>query len=438
MKKTIFLFHLIVCVPFIGMAQIQTYSLEQAMETGIQNRFDIRSREYNMHLSENQIQKSKKAWIPKIEAEGNIQYNTQLSPTYVPKGFAGFDEAGLLSLGAKNQSTFGLALTQPIFKPGINTDIEISKTQQQLSQEQLRAYKIEIKNNISTAYLNVLLKELQYKIAKNEENRLEKYARLAEGAYHNGTVIKNNYLRSKLDYKNAQVKTQTVQQDYELSLDYLKYEMNLSAKTEIILTDSIDQTALESPLSQQDILNKNRTEIKQLILQQNENTLRLKKVKQGALPTISLSGYYGQWYQNQNFRYGESKWWAPQSYISLNISIPVTANFINKNKLQENKIRQKQLVVDMEQKKTDINFEIQKATTDIQNSRQNMQSAKDNYQLSQTIYQNQQQQFEIGVFLFSDLLDTEKSLHEAEQMYIRSVYDYMVSLLEYQKAAGTL
>src|SRR5699024_880805 len=97
------------------------------------------------------------------------------SPTYVPKGFAGFDEAGLLSLGAKNQSTFGLALTQPIFKPGINTDIEISKTQQQLSQEQLRAYKIEIKNNISTAYLNVLLKELQYKIAKNEENRLEKY-----------------------------------------------------------------------------------------------------------------------------------------------------------------------------------------------------------------------------------------------------------------------
>lgn len=94
MKKIIFLFHLILCVPFIGMAQTQTYSLEQAMEAGIQNRFDIQSREYNVYLAENQIQKSKKAWIPNVEAEGNIQYNTQLSPTYVPKGFAGFDEAG--------------------------------------------------------------------------------------------------------------------------------------------------------------------------------------------------------------------------------------------------------------------------------------------------------------------------------------------------------
>src|SRR5699024_7181257 len=100
-------------------------------------------------------------WIPKIEAEGKIQYNTQLSPTYVPEGFAGFDEAGLLNLGAKNQSTFGLSLTQPIFKPGINTDIKIAKTQQQMSQEQLQGFKTEVKYNIAKAYLNVLLKELQ-------------------------------------------------------------------------------------------------------------------------------------------------------------------------------------------------------------------------------------------------------------------------------------
>lgn len=437
MKKIIFLFHLLVGVSLIGMAQTQTYSLEQAMEAGIQNRFDIQSREYNVNLAENQTQKSKKAWIPKIEGEGNIQYNTQLSPTYVPEGFAGFDEAGLLSLGAKNQSTFGLALTQPIFKPGIQTDIEIAKTQQQLSREQVRGYKTDVKNKIATAYLNVLLKELQYKIAKNEESRLEKYATLTEGAYQNGTVIKNNYLRIKLDYQNAQVKTQTVHQDYQLALDHLKYEMNLSAKTQMILTDSIDQMTLD-PLPQQNNLAENRTEIKQLLLEQNENALRLKKVKQYALPTVSLSGYYGQWYQNQNFRYGESKWWAPQSYIGLNISIPITANFTNKNKLLETKIRQEQLIMDMEQKKADINFEIQKATSDIQNSRRNMQTTIDNYQLSQTIYQNQQQQFEMGAFLFRDLLDTEKSLHEAEQMYLRSVYDYMMSLLEYQKAVGIL
>lgn len=343
-----------------------------------------------------------------------------------------------MSLGAKNQSTFGLALSQPIYKPNIKTDIKIAKAQQQLSEEQLRGYKIEIKNSISTAYLNVLLKGLQYDLAKNEEARLQKYAELTEGAYQNGTVIKNNYLRAKLDYQNTQAKAETVHQDYDLAMEHLKYQMNIPVETEIELTDSIGQMNMEYSLNPQSDLAENRTEIKQLILEQKENDLQLKKIKKNVLPTVSFIGYYGQWFQSKDFRYGESKWWAPQSYVGLKVSIPISAHIINKNNISGQEMLQKQLNLDLEQKKTDVNYEIQKSVTDLQNNRRNMQTAKENYQLSQTIYQNQQQQFEIGAFLFRDLLDTEKSLHEAEQLYIRSVYDYMMSLLEYQKAAGIL
>ena len=135
----------------MGLAQTQTYGLEQAMEAGIPNRFDFRSREYDLKLAKNRVQKNRNAWVPNIEAEGSVQYNTHISPTYVPKGFAGFDEAGLLSLGAKNQTIMGLSISQPIYKPGINTDIKIAKVHQQFSQEQLRAYKLEIKNSIAKA-----------------------------------------------------------------------------------------------------------------------------------------------------------------------------------------------------------------------------------------------------------------------------------------------
>lgn len=436
MKKAII--YLLAVLPIMGWAQTQNYSLEQAMEAGVQNRFDLRSQEYDLKLTKNQIKKRKKAWIPNIEAEGNIQYNTHISPTYVPKGFAGFDEAGLLSLGAKNQSIFGLSISQPIYKPGINTDIKIAKVHQQLSEEQLRAYKIEIKNNISKAYLNVLLKKLQWEIAKNEKARFEKYATLAEGAYHNGAIIKNIFLRAKLDYQNAKALSETSHQNYELAIDYLKYQMNLPPETKIILTDNIDQLTLEPELLSQEHAVENRTEIKQLFLKEEENKLQSQRIKQNILPTVSLSGFYGQWYQSHNFKYSKNEWWAPQSFIGLKVSIPISGLITNSNNRIENQIQHEQIIMDLEQLKADVTFELQKSLTELQNNQRNMQTSKDNYQLSQIVYQNQQQQFEIGAFRFSDLLDTEKTLHEAEQIYIRSVYDYMMAVLEYRKAIEDL
>jgi outer membrane protein TolC len=44
----------------------------------------------------------------------------------------------------------------------------------------------------------------------------------------------------------------------------------------------------------------------------------------------------------------------------------------------------------------------------------------------------------LGVFRYSDLLDTEKSLSNAEQNYIKAVYDYLIAQLQYEKAVGAL
>jgi len=50
------------------------------------------------------------------------------------------------------------------------------------------------------------------------------------------------------------------------------------------------------------------------------------------------------------------------------------------------------------------------------------------------IYQNQKQQYDLGSLLYSDLLDTDRSLNHTEQNYVKSVYDYLVAIINYQKA----
>lgn len=421
------------------MSQQRSLSLQQAMQLGLKNRFDLKAEQYNIDLSENQASLDKKAWIPDVHAEGSVQYNTNLQPTYVPAGFAGFTEPEMLSFGAKQQSVFGLALEQPIFKPGINTNVKIAKAQLSLQQEKLRGLEIAVKSAIATAYLNVLLKKLQSRIAWDEEQRYAEYQILAKGRYDHGTLIKNDYLRTKLDYENAKVKTTTLEQDYQLALDNLSHQINLPGRDSIILSDSIENISFGNlAASNQNNAVDKRTEVRQLLLQQQENDLQLKRMHQNALPTISAFGYYAQVFQSQNFNYNESEWWAPHSYFGLKFSVPISANFGNKNNIRRYQLQQQQLLMQLNQEKTDISYQIQKATTDMQNTQQNMQSAKDNYKLSQQIYHNQEQQFAIGVFKYSDLLDTEKSLSQAEQNYIRSVYDFMLASLQYQKATGNL
>ena len=185
-------------------------------------------------------------------------------------------------------------------------------------------------------------------------------------------------------------------------------------------------------------LTESRTEIKQLKIKQSGNKLSLEKMRRNALPTLSFVANYSEQFLYDDFSYFKNEWWKPFSYVGLQLSIPITSNLKNKNNIREERLKIDQTNLELKQTQSDIHFEIQKALTDLANAQQNVQSTKSNYNLSQTIYKNKQQQFALGAFQFSDLLDTEKSLHTAEQNYVQAVYDYLVAKISYEEAIGAL
>ena len=174
----------LISFPLAGFAQQGKQlrlSLQQALDTGLQNRYDIRAAGYNIALAENALGKSKKIWIPDVNASGNIRYNTQLQATYIPKGFIGLTEPDLLAFGAKNETVFGLDLTETIYKPGLHTDIKIAENELALQREKDKAAAIGVKDQSAASYFNVLLKTLQYRIDGEDESSYGQYFELSEG-----------------------------------------------------------------------------------------------------------------------------------------------------------------------------------------------------------------------------------------------------------------
>lgn len=412
-------------------------SLQQAIDTGLANRFDIQANQYNIHLAKNDLAKSKNAWIPEVEMEGNVQYNTQLQATLIPGGFAGSDKPQLLALGAKDATVFGLTLHQPVYKPGLGSDVKLAENELALKKEINRQNEISVKMQIATAYFNVLLKQLQDQIAVGEAARYDSYFQLVEGKYKQGALIENDYLSAKLNREDAKVQAQMAQQEYNLSIDKLKNVINVSNAEDLILTDSLSGinkgvSATTTGFNR----SQNRTEVRQLAIEQSANKLLLTKMRRNALPAISFVANYSEQFLYNDFNYFNSKWWKPFSYVGLEISVPITSNIRNQNNIREVQLKMAQNELDLKQTESDIHFEIQKALTDLENARSNMQSTKNNYELSQTIYKNQQLQLAVGAFQYTDLLDTEKSMHAAEQHYIQAAYDYLVAKINYQKAIG--
>jgi len=437
MKNLIIILSLI-AAPVIATAQTEdqlSISQQDAINIGLKNRYDVQANKYNVELAKNTLAKNKKEWIPDISASGNIRYNTQLQATLIPAGFGGLTEPELLALGAKDVTIAGLSLNQPIYRPGINTDIKIAANNINLQKEKNVADEIEIKTKISEAYLNVLLKDLQYKIVLADENRYKEYFTMAEAKYKLGALIQNDYLRAKLDYENAHLQTAVAEQNKDIAVTELKYQLNVPQETVVALTDTLG-TETEVALTSGNAAN--RTEIKQLKLVQAGNALQLQKVKLNALPTVSFAANYSQQFLSDRFNYGDGKWWASFSYAALTVNIPLTSNFKNHNSIKEYKLRMQQADLNLLQKTTDINNEINKAATELDNASRNVTTTKNNYELSNTIYENQKQQYSIGDFQYITLLDTERSLSTAEQNYIRAVYNYLLAKLNYQKALGTL
>src|ERR1700712_2112828 len=103
MKKLFFL--VLSVLPFASYAQPSAdnlkITLQQAIDLGLTNRFDIQANKYNLAIADSRVNKSKKEWVPDITGSGNVRYSPQIQATYIPAGFLG-SSAGLVALGAKS------------------------------------------------------------------------------------------------------------------------------------------------------------------------------------------------------------------------------------------------------------------------------------------------------------------------------------------------
>lgn len=414
-------------------------SLTEALEMGVKNRYDLQATQLNRELNANTFDKQRGTYLPTLTASGNVRYNTQLQTTAIPAGaFPGVNEARRLTLGLRNSTIFALDLTQPLYQPTNRTELALVRNDGALQREKDGQQQTNAKVRIAEAYLNVLLKDIQRGIARADEGRYGAYFGVSEGKYKLGTLLERDYLNARLDLQNSQLTAQKAEQDYRSAQAKLCYELNIPTDTTLVLTDRIDSTSVVDPrlpVASTGMLAPNRTELRQLDLQLENYSLQSQKVRDALKPSVSFYGNYSTQFLANDFDYFSNNWF-PFNYLGGQLSVPLTGQFTKRTNLKTYQLQASQTQLTRQQTEADITNEVRQAGADLSNAVRNWQSTQASLTVSRQLNQLQQDQYRLGTLLYTQVLDTEKSLQTAEQNYIEAVYNYLVAKLNYDKAMG--
>lgn len=418
-------------------SQQNTYTLAQAIEFGLKNRQDLKNQNINVAIQENEIQKIKSKYMPKVDASLDIRYNTQLQTSVIPAGVFGAD-ASNVRFGTDFNTLMGVSATYDVYNSNLKSDKKIAFQNIEIEKLNTQKTQIDIKHNITQAYYQVLLNQEKLKFAKENIIRTTQYLQEGETKRSNGTILQTDLDKLKLDNQNAQMTIDEEEKTLALSKEYLANQMGIGQAVEI----SEDMTFFINQNTQNTILEAkstaNRIEIQQEKARVILYDANIYKQNKSNLPIVSL---YGNWnmqnLSNQFEPYNADKWF-PFSYVGAKVNFNIFDGFQKKYNKQEYFLKIEQSKNNQIKLQNDFDYELKNALTELKNIDQKLKMAKENISLAQKVLEVDNVRQKEGKITPAELKNTIYALQTSQNNLLVQYYNFLMAKLKYQKAAGEL
>lgn len=415
----------------------QNLSLEQAVQRGLENRIELKSQNLNLQIASAENEKVKALWLPQVNGSADLRWNTQLPTTVLPFALPGTGEAQTeIKLGRAFNNTFAVQADQKIYDANRKLDRQLNNTQVEAQKNTLEQIRINVKQAITEAYYNCVFAKEKLNLSALALQRANGYQEVGQARFDQGAILKNDLDKLELDVSNARLAQTKNQQDYELALIALQYQMNTTDKVEPAedLQTIFNYSQTVESASNID----KRTEIKAEELNLRLNEINVQKQLSRNKPSVSAYGNYSYFQLAESFNPFIKNTWFPANYIGLRANVPIFDGRQARLAANDFKVRQQINTLNTERLRNDFNYESKSTWNTLQQSKLNLDEARKNIALAQRILETDKFRFEKGVILLTDLKNTEYSLQSAENQYLSSIYNFLIASVRYKKASGNL
>ncbi len=405
-------------------------TLDKAIELALSENPTMKVAEKEIELKE--VSKTE-AWqnlLPTVSLNGTVTYNIKVAEIKT--------SMGSFKMGMDDSNTWNGALqvSLPLYAPAVYKTMSLTKSDLELAVEKGRGSKIDLVNQVTKAYYQLMLAQDSYNVLNENYKLAETNFNIVNAMYEQGRVSEYDKISAEVQKNSAWPSVVSGKNAVEIAKLQLKVLMGITADVDLVIDDNLknhENEMAEAADSEIDLAN--NSSLRQIDMQGELLNKQRKLLKTSYLPTLALAGSYQyQSMSNTNWEVHNFNW-SNASSLTLSLSIPLF-KASNQTSLKSNKIQQYQLAETRINTERMLNMQAQSYIDNMTKSAEQLQSNKTAVELAQKGLEISQKRYDVGKGTILELTNSQVSLTNVKLSYNNTIYDYLVAKAELNKVLG--
>lgn len=403
-------------------------TLDQALSIALEENPTVRIADQTIEVKKYAKRGTYAALWPEISASATYQ-------RYVKKQtFHIYDQT--MEVGTTNNASVGIQAAMPLVNVQLWKSLKLSAVDVELAVEQARSSRIDMVEQVSKTFYQVLMAKDAYNVYKRVYDNAVENHKIVEKKYNVGAVSEYDFIRSQVTVSNAEPNVLNAENSIVLALWQLKALLGMDLALDIDCAGSLaDYESVMTEIYKANMDLTNNSTLRQLDIQERMLNQTLKVQRAANLPSLALTANYTYTAMDETLKIQHYRW-NPYSVIGLSLNVPIFAGGKRRADINQAKLNLNNLELQRE------NVERQLMTALMQYESNMQTNLKEYYASSQNISQAKRgydiavKRYEIGGGTLVDVDNSQLAYTQAELSRSTAIFNYLVNRVSIDKILG--
>lgn len=422
-----------VIMPVFAQQDTLFLTLDQALEVALNDNPTIKVAGKEIELKKEARLEAFAGLFPEVSLDGS--YTRTIKKQKMAMDFDG--QSTVLEVGQKNSYNGGINVSLPIFAPALYRSINLTKADVELALEKARSSELDLINQVTKAYYQLLLTQDSYNVLLKSYAQAEANYNLINAKYEQGSVSEYDKIRAEVQMRSLKPSVVSARNGVNLAVLQLKVLMGMSSDVRVGVLGNLkdyEETLFSEQLVKDSINLSENSSLKQLDLNVKLLQKNLLLQRTNFLPTLVAHYNYMYTTMSESFRFSSYNWF-PYSTVGLTLSIPIfkASNF---KKTKQTKIQMQQLAYNRVDIERQLTMQARSYQDNMDASAEQVVSNRESVRQAEKGREIAKKRYDVGKGTILELNDSEVALTESQLTYNQSIFDYLVAKTDLELVLG--
>ena len=405
-------------------------SLKEAIQIALSENPTIKVADQEIQLKKEANREVIYGLLPEVSLVGSFNH------TIEKQSFAMMGQ--VMRVGTLNNASGGVTASLPVFAPALYQSMKLTKTDVKLALEKARSSRLDMVNQVTKAFYQLLLAQDSYVVLQKSYKQSEDNFNVVKAKFEQGSVSEYDKISADVQMRSLKPSVVSAGNGVNLATLQLKVLLGLESDMPIAVVGNLKDYEMamftrQAQPQPADIVGGNTT-LRQLDLNYDMLKQNLQLKYTNFMPTLAASFQYMYTTMANHMRIGDFKW-NPYSTIGLSLSIPLFKGG-NFSQVKQTKLQLKQLDQTRINTERQLKMQAQSYLDNMAASTEQVVSNKEAVLQAEKGRTIAEKRYEVGRGTILELNSSEVALTQAQLTYNQSIFDYLVAKADLDLVMG--